>query len=142
MTDEVKNYDALMAEIEKRKFRFELDGQQWSLRSGADVNYRPIRDASVNGTDLEATEAVFRHAMGPEQWARFEAIEDIPASVLRQIFDDYMEFSGIDQGKSPGSTDSSESTEQPSKPPSKPRTKSPSRASSTGRSRRAGSSSS
>jgi hypothetical protein len=141
MSEEVSKYDVLAAEADRRAFTFSYQGREWSIRHMADLDYRLARDGALKG-DLDAIDKLFRRGMGQEQFAAWEAETDVPSEVLKVIFDDYLEHCGTSRGKSQDSTPSSGSTETPSKPASKPRTKSTSRASSTGRSRRAGSTSS
>lgn len=135
----MQDYDAIAAEAEKRAFTFPYAGRTWRIRRQEDIDWRLLK-RSITG-DVEAVDAIFEHGMGPDQYAAWGDVDQMK-SVVSAIFQDYMEFCGIDPGKSENSTGSSESTETPSRPASKRPTRSTSRTSSPARSRRGASSSS
>jgi hypothetical protein len=139
MSDQVFDLDAVAAEAQGKPLRFKYAGREWTIKHISAFDWRITKDG-ISG-DMEAVALIFRKGMGEEQYAEWEKV-DQPAELVGVLFDQWLKHCGLSRGKSPDSTDSSESTGQPSKPASKRPTKSASRASSTGRSRRAASSSS
>jgi hypothetical protein len=87
--DGVFDVDALMAEADRRPFRFRWAGEVWEFPPSMDIR---VVDHVDNGRILEAVEML----MGADQWTRLvEVPEILDAVTLKLVLDRYVEVQGL-----------------------------------------------
>jgi hypothetical protein len=92
---DVFDVDALIAEAERRPFRWRWGGEVWTFPATMDISVVQLVD------DRKALEAVEK-LMGPEQWARLVDMPEIIGAVdLKAVLDRYIERQGLSAPNSP-----------------------------------------
>ena len=87
--DDVFDVDALMAEVDRKPFRFRWAGETWEFPAGMDVRAVEHIDA---GRVMQAIEML----LGAEQWGRMIEVPDIlDAVTLKMVLDRYLEVQGL-----------------------------------------------
>lgn len=92
---DVFDVDALIAEAERRPFRWRWGGEVWTFPATMDISVVQLVD------DRKALEAVEK-LMGPEQWGRLVDMPEIIGAVdLKAVLDRYIERQGLSAPNSP-----------------------------------------
>lgn len=123
----VYRVEAIAREADKEAWRFEFDGDEYSLPHDFDMRAA----AAFNANDLEGG---LRVLLGDEQWERIVASKKVfGVKELRDLLAAYCDGIGVDLGEFAASSSSSRRTATRSKPTSNGSTASRSRTSSRGR---------
>jgi len=124
--------DAAYREVRHKPYGFVFAGERWVLPHARSLGPKALAalEAADEGMTLEQLGELFRLMFGPEQAARWDAL-DPGSDVYQPFFTRWMAHSGVKLGEEPASSDSSESTGGSSKPTSDASTPSGSRKRST-----------
>src|SRR5687768_4518345 len=98
------NLNAVRSEVDLTPWRvvWGPEDRRWTFTHMQELDAWELISAAGQG-DLAATVAVFKAALGEEQYKEFRKIP-LPQYKANKLFDAYAEHSGVDLGESQGST--------------------------------------
>ncbi|MCW2920029.1 MAG: hypothetical protein JWN52_8097 [Actinomycetia bacterium] len=98
------NLDAVVSEIDLSPFRVHFGGRRWEFRHMQDLDVWELV-AEAEGGDMGQITQMFKVGLGDGQLAEFRKIP-LPQHKMKELFDAWQKFSGLQPGESEASTDS------------------------------------
>lgn len=97
------NLDSVVSEIDLSPFRVHFAGRRWEFRHMQDLDVWELV-AAAEGGDTGAITQMFQIALG-DQIAEFRKIP-LPQFKMKELFEAWQKFSGLEAGESQASTGS------------------------------------
>jgi len=99
------NLDAVEDEIDLTPWRVHFGGRRWVFAHPQAIDvWEVVAEDEANGEgQITAMISTFKVALGEEQFAEFRKIP-LPLRKLKQLFEAYQEYGGMEPGESEGST--------------------------------------
>ncbi|MFF9240108.1 hypothetical protein ACF1AL_14915 [Streptomyces sp. NPDC014801] len=91
------NLDTVKAESDLAPWRVHWDGRRWEFRHAEELDVWGLAEGAEAG-DIGATMAIFRLALGDEQWADFRKIK-LPQYKMKALFEGYKKYCGLGESE-------------------------------------------
>ncbi|MFJ3812289.1 hypothetical protein ACIPWE_38740 [Streptomyces sp. NPDC090073] len=96
------NLDGVQAEVDLTPWRVHWNGRRWEFQHAEALNVWGLMEGAESG-DVGATAAIFRLALGQEQWADFRKI-DMPQYKMKALFNAYKKHCGLGESEASSSS--------------------------------------
>lgn len=91
------NLDTVKAEADLAPWRVHWDGRRWEFQHAEALDVWGLVEGAEGG-DVTATIAIFKLALGDEQWADFRKIR-MPQYKMKALFEAYKKYCGLGESE-------------------------------------------
>ncbi|MGW1134427.1 hypothetical protein [Streptomyces griseoluteus] len=91
------NLDTVKAEADLTPWRVHWDGRRWEFQHAEALDVWGLVEGAENG-DVGATIAIFKLALGDEQWADFRKVR-MPQYKMKALFNAYKKYCGLGESE-------------------------------------------
>lgn len=91
------NLDGIQAEVDLTPWRVHWNSRRWEFRHAEELDVWGLAEGAESG-DVGATMAIFKLALGDEQWADFRKVK-MPQYKMKALFQAYKQHCGLGESE-------------------------------------------